>query len=853
MMKSIATIYDHGCTDCKLHQEAISVCQDGFGDERAKIMVIGRMPNSDAYQDRLEADLAEVGLEPEDLFYSAAIKCRNFEQNASNVDIKACRKYLEAEIKALKPKWILAMGNEALLATTGHSGIMKYRGRVVDREGYSVFPTISPASVQRNPGQRQAYIAELRLFVAQVFDKQAKVPPPKLRFIDSKEKVAQLVKWLDKAELISYDIETKGRDEFDPDGVIVSLAGTLLMPGGKLISWAIPLAHPESKWVRSWRSLLKHLAPHLERIPKQVAHNGKFDARWLRRFGVHMRVTFDTMLAAHILDENRQKGLKPQALSRLGVAPWAISTKDLWSQPIEQVLEYNLLDTYYTYYIYLELKAELLEQERTLRVYQKITMPSNEIYIGAENRGFWMDRGRLVNRTHQTKQMVLEIERQIMEHVPQGTPEELIEQGWPHTKHKVPRPVPVNFNPSNWSRWWLFDYLDLPVLETGKEKADGRVGDPSMREGVMMALKDEHPAIPLLMRRANQVKLAQFMETYAAVLDPNDRIHTSFKLAGTVTGRTSSGKVDEEKISGRATDQRSINLQQVPRDSFVRGLFGAAPGYVVVESDFSQVELRIAAFLARERTMMRLFQMGVDIHAATASTVLGIPASQVTKDHRKKAKPVNFGFLYSMGAPKFVTYAFENYGVHFTLDEAKAVRKAYFAQFSGLLAWHARQKRLAHEYGRVMSPIGRIRRLPDIYSQDEGVMHEAERQAINSPVQSFGSDMLLLAMQLMVAEFKRQGLEAHVIGTVHDAVLLEVKESHVKKVLPIVKRSMEDDLMVALQRKFGVDLDVPIVADLKVGSHWGDAQEVPGDLVFDDRAIKRWLKATDLGRIKEAV
>jgi len=848
----VAKIYDDGCTGCKLHQQAIQVCQEGFGDERAKIMVVGRMPNSDAFQRRLEEDLAEVGLEPEDIFYSAAIKCRNFEQNASNADVKACRKYLDAEIAAIKPKWILAMGNEALLATTGHSGIMKYRGRVVTREGYSVFPTVSPASVLRNPGQRQAYVAELRLFVAQVFEKSAKVPLPKVLIADDKEKIAKVIKWLDRAEVLVYDIETKGRDEHDPDGVIVSLAGTLVMPGGKLKCFAIPLAHPESRWVKSWRSLLRHLGPHLAKPKKQIAHNGKFDARWLRKFGVGVRVTFDTMLAAHLLDENRQKGLKPQALSRLGVPPWAISTKDLWSQPIGDVLWYNTLDTWYTYHIYLEIRQELVEQERLCRIYRLITMPANELYIGAELRGFWMDRDRLTNRRHQTLEMVKEFERQIMEHVPKGEPEELIEMGWPHTKHRVPRPVPVNFNPSNWSRWWMFEYLKLPVLERGKEKPDGSEGDPSMREGVMMTLKDEHPAIPLLMKRANYSKLGQFMTTYESVLDPFDRIHTSFKLAGTVTGRTSSGKVDEEKISGRATDQRSINLQQVPRDSMARGLFGAAPGYVVIEADFSQVELRIAAFLADEPTMKRLFQMGMDIHAATAANVLGIPQTKVTKDDRKKAKPVNFGFLYSMGAPKFVIYAWENYGVHFTLDEAYEVRKAYFRQFARLQAWHAKQKRLAHQYGRVISPIGRIRRLPDIHSENEGVMREAERQAINSPVQSFGSDMMLMAIQIMTTEFKRRSLDAHLLGTIHDAGLVEAREDHAKHVIPIMKWSMEEALMDQLASQFGVEMDVPIVADLKVGSHWGDAQEIPGDVVFDEKALRRWLKATDLGRIKEA-
>jgi DNA polymerase-1 len=356
-----------------------------------------------------------------------------------------------------------------------------------------------------------------------------------------------------------------------------------------------------------------------------------------------------------------------------------------------------------------------------------------------------------------------------------------------------------------------------------------------------------HPAIDVLLKRSGWVKTAQFLTSYSQLVDENDRIHTTFKLAGTVTGRTSSGKVDEEKITGRATNLRGVNLQQVPRDEFVRGLFGAAPGYLLIEADFSQVELRIAAFLSRDPTMMRLFQTGQDIHTATASSVLGVPKSQVTKEHRKKAKPVNFGFLYSMGWRKFVIYAFENYGVHFTDEEAQAVRKAYFDQFPYLVTWHAKQRRLVHKYGRVVSPIGRIRHLPDIRSQDEMVVREAERQAINSPVQSFGSDMMLIALRIIRDRLAKAGLDAHVIGSVHDSGLFEVKREHVRQTLPIIKRGMEQDLLAFLAKVFDVHLDVPIVADLKTGSHWGDAKEVPVDAIHNPEALQVWLWANDLG------
>src|SRR6266576_3519804 len=139
------------CTNCKLHREAIDVGVPGEGPRHAKVMVVGRMPNSRKFQDIVEQHLMDAGLPLRDVYWTQALKCRNFEQDSSNADVKACRPYLDQEIEEVKPDYILAFGNEALLATTGHSGIGKYRGRVIDRSGISVIPTISPSAVNRNP------------------------------------------------------------------------------------------------------------------------------------------------------------------------------------------------------------------------------------------------------------------------------------------------------------------------------------------------------------------------------------------------------------------------------------------------------------------------------------------------------------------------------------------------------------------------------------------------------------------------------------------------------------------------------------------------------------------------------
>lgn len=811
-------------------------------------MVVSKMANSRNYQNDLELELAEMGLK-KGIFFTQAIKCRTFDQNASNADIKACRTYLDQEIERVQPKFILALGNEALLATVGRSGITKYRGKVFDHpSGAKVLATISPASVKRNPGQRPGYMADLRLFSNLVLGRSSGIAKPNYSVIDTREKLDKLKRILSMTDDFYWDVETVS-DYYKSDGRLVSLSATCIIntkSGPKRFVFALPLYHPESPWRSKWRAVLKYLKPELEGIKKVTAHNGMYDTKWLRWLGIDIRFTFDTMLAIHLLNENVQKGLKPQAQARLGVEPWGIDTRNLLEKPLDAILEYNVLDTWYMYHIKQQIKQELKEQPRIARVFKYIMMDGANDLIGSEMRGVWLDVDRLNERTPIVRGKLGDIEDKILQEAGLGLDRDHLykpgESAWDSVedwpiqkilKTRGPVYAEPNFNASKFARWMLFDHLGLPILERGKDKQDGSPGDPSMAEGVMLQLKDRHPVVPLLLERVGYQKtLSSFFEPYQELYDENHRIHTNFKMAGTVTGRLSSGKNDEDKISAVRGDKlRGVNLQQVPRDPLVRGVFGAPPGWSFVEADYSQVELRVVAYLSRDRTMLHLYKTGADIHLATASSVLGIPMSQVTKDDRKKAKAVNFGFVYGMGWRKFIQTAFEKYGAVFTEEEARAVREAFFEQFSGLQPWHQKQRRLVNQYGRVQSPIGRVRHLPDIYSPDEGVRAEAERQAINSPVQSFGSDMAVLSMVEINKKFRKHKIKGHCIGLVHDAINFEIRDDHVGRALPIIKTTMED--VRPLEKKFGIHVDVPIIADLKVGQHWGDARELEPEEVFN--------------------
>lgn len=834
------------CEDCRLceYAQGLDRCVTASGAHDADILVVSKNAWTGRTLKEVGTYLKRVGFDLKRCAFTSAIKCRAWETDANRTDIKACKQYLAREIEFIKPDMVIALGNEALMAAAGKSGIMKHRGQTYEGpHGTPVIATISPAMVHRNPGQKAGFEADLRYIHARVSgeDLEAKHKPQIYKVANTKTAIREMIRDIVAHDGVSFDIESTGFDEFAPDGRIVSIAFTLFNHNSKTsqITWALPLYHPESPWRKAWKSVLKVIGTYVSQSHKRVAHNGKFDCRWLRQFGwPNIDLTFDTMLAAHTLDENRPKGLKPLAQSIHGVPPWAIDTKDLLDTPLEEVLWYNALDTYHTCNLYFHFKDQfkLPENARKARLFARLIMPASNEFIPTERAGVWVDQAALQQNWKISRDTLQGIDDQLRAYVPDDHPFQVYYRDGRLKKDGI------NFGPSNFQKWWLFDHLGLPVIARGKRKDNGDPGAPSTAEAVMLALKGQHPAIELLLERTKWYKYCTaFFSAYAEQLDRSSRIHTNFKVTGTVTGRLSSGKADADKVTGRK-QIRGVNLQQVPRDSMVRGIFGAPPGSYFVEFDYSQIELRIAAYLAREETMLALYNSGADIHMAMAMRMTGKPKEHVTPHERKMAKAVNFGFLYGMGWRKFIATALANYGIAVGEHEAQGARTAFFDQFPDLLPWHARQRRLAHKFKRVETPLGRIRHLPDIDSPDRQVMAEAERQAINSPVQGLASDLALLSFVLVSRKFRAMGLRAHPIGTVHDAVNYEIPADEVATCLPIIKSTMEN---LPLEKFFNIRLDVPIIADCKIGTRWGGAQELTAEQVFNwDPSILE-VKATN--------
>lgn len=754
----------------------------------------------------------------------------SYDGDFGKADLKEARDAFAENIRQHDPDGILAMGNECLFVALGHSGVMKWRGQAETAHGCVVMPTIALGAIDRNPSQIQLLYADIRALYANVYGqpRNADAKPSKIRIIKSERTLEEFTDECERATAVAFDLETSSFDELAEGSFIVTAAFTLLFGDGTKTCWAVPLRHNSSPCKSNWDSIIRRVARATNGVPTRIAHNAKFDCRWLAQFGANIPCNFDTQLAAHLLNENRFKGLKPLAQMLLDAPPWSIDIVTGKHAPpwytqhlLQDILRYNAMDTWHTMRLYQLFEPELKQDKRLYTLFSKLIMPASQSLVHIERRGVFVHQEALKEGAQIVSDTLARIHNELMSYVPNSVDERT-----------------VNFNPSNFARWFLFDHMEFPVLREGK------VG-PSMAEEVLTRLQADFPhrVLDLMVERVKWQKFqSSFFNPYQELVTNESRLHTVFKLHGTVTGRLSSGKEDADKVTGsRKAAMRGVNLQQVPRDPLVRGVFGAAPGWAFVEADYSQIELRIAAEISGERTLKQLYAQNQDVHMTMAMRMTGKPASRITKEERKKAKAVNFGFLYGMGPAKFVETAWDNYGVKVTLPEAEAARAAFFQQFPMLLRWHASQRRLAHKNHRVQSPLGRIRHLPDIVSPDRGVMREAERQAINSPVQAMASDLCLLSLVILDRKFRRLGLRAAPIGTVHDAINFECPHDELPRVLPLIKKTMENPPLESL---FSYNLQIPLVADIGVGRAWGKSDPVPPEYLEGRntrRALEEWI------------
>lgn len=826
------------CRKCGLWEGATNVCVWGDGPTDATIVAIGEAPGeAEARTGRpfmgksgqlLRAELPRAGLR--NVYITNVVKCRPPQNRAPTPDeLKACRPYLDEELASIKPEFVLALGATAAKAVLKKPKITEAHGQLIPMaSGATGMPAFHPAYCLRDPSKLAPFKNDLKR-LRRAIDGETVESEIDWHVINKKT-IDRFFRELEAADDFSFDLETSGLFPYDGKG-FVRCVGFGLRSGG----WVIPMEMPDSPYNGGrWEAQRRFMDAVFQRCEgkRAYAHNGKFDNHWLEEYyGSSFTLTDDTMLMHHILDENQPHDLKYLSRAELDVAEYDISTKEKrgelqsagkggspvgWGQ-LERFYEYNAKDCVYTYRLRHKFAKQLKADPITQNLYKHIVMPGARALQQIERNGLFINKEKFAATEVRVRSELVEVEA---------------------TLNKMAK-RPINWNSPQ----------QVAELFYGELKMKCRVftdkGKPSTGEAALYSLKGKHEIVDRLIKYR---ELEKFRGTYIdgwKELMVDDFVYFSYKVHGTVTGRYSS------------------RLHQTPRDGAIRNVIEAPQGWEFVQADFSQAELRIAAELSGDSEMLACFNGGPDIHWRTLIYMIRTGASgdyvgyayetgkelfqrntkgrfgtlslvdcldlmeeagheicisiwKGWKEARKRAKAINFGFVYGMYEKKFIESAKLNYGWSPTMTEATDSRRGYFRLYRGLGPWHDRTKSLARIDGQVRSLSGRLRRLPGIASGDWTLKSEAERQAINSPVQGFIGDFKAMAMIEIHETIPHNDLI--VCGEVHDSLLMRVRKGPaLSKSLQKVHRIMKHP---ELMNTLGIELSVPIEADIEIGP-WG--------------------------------
>jgi DNA polymerase I len=330
----------------------------------------------------------------------------------------------------------------------------------------------------------------------------------------------------------------------------------------------------------------------------------------------------------------------------------------------------------------------------------------------------------------------------------------------------------------------------------------------------LVKLADQHPIISdVLAYRELQKLLGTYVEKMPKLVDSAGRLHTEFVQSGSATGRMSCQDPNLQNIPIKTESGRRI-----------RNAFIAPPGHTIVAIDYSQIELRIAAGLSGDQVLTGIFTRGEDVHAATAAQVFGVPQEQVDREMRRRAKVINFGILYGMGVHALRQNLSEGMsrGEHVSREEAATFLATYFEKFSGLSRYIDATKASAARLGYTETLYGRRRYFPGFQSPLPNIKAQAERMAINAPIQGTQADIIKRAMIAADRMLEARGWRDHasLLMQVHDELVYEIKDGYVQEIGEAIRDAMESVVDRSLLH------GVPITAEMSIGENWGSVQKV---------------------------
>lgn len=605
---------------------------------------------------------------------------------------------------------------------------------------------------------------------------------------------------------------------------------------------------------------------------QKTGHNMNYDVRVMANLGVEIKGwTADTMVLTFALDENMQK----KALDE-GVARWLPAYAG-YSKEFESQVDYDRMrdvphslmtpyaggDTDVGLQLARVQMLEVMKDSRQWNCFQRIQMPALRAFTRISMEGWRIDKDSLRDMYDEISADEVEIHRKLVELIPRGILQKYLQKRKPGQSDKEL----FNFKSPDLIREILFTsdgYGLEPVMWTEStmnlDEEEDRLASTSTKKHLpyfdkcpfVKVLEDyvktrhmmdsfvgyeqhiiRRPArkgartIGSKTKRVVEVNGVKYVEEIVPekgiwkTMDKNGRVHPKFHIDRVVTGRTSCSDPNIQQVPKRgkwAKRYRKIYLPDTPDG-------------VLVAADLSQIELRLVAWMAQEPTMLEIYRSGGDIHAATGASVSGLTMeefyaledSQPDEFEFKRylAKAVNFGFIYGAWWTTFQEYAKTQFGIDVSDKDAKLFRERFFDRFSALPGWHDEMKAFAKKHGYVRAMHGALRRLPAIYSPEKFIVQEAERQAVNSPIQRQGSDFGLLGLTRFDRDCPRDRMR--VKGFVHDQIIVAVDDPRDAEMAGQALKFYMQNL--PLQQWFKIEAPLPILADVEIGPNMGDLKK----------------------------
>jgi DNA polymerase-1 len=589
---------------------------------------------------------------------------------------------------------------------------------------------------------------------------------------DTEEKRLALVTQLEKQKSFCFDTETTGINPNTAELVGMSFA------------WQPHEAYyvPLPDLYADAQAIVSAFKPVLENETIQkIGQNLKFDISILKWYDVIVRgPLFDTMLAHYLIQPDMRHGMDLLAETYLEYKPVSIeeligkkgqNQLSMRSVDIETVKEYAAEDADVTFRLK-EVFEPMLKASDTRDLFDKIEVPLIPVLASMEADGVRIDPKTLNEYSAELEKEIRILESSIYED------------------------AGVKFNVSSPKQLGDILYEKLRIVENPKQT---KTKQYSTSEDVLAKLEHKHPIINKILEYRSLTKLkSTYVDVLPTLVNPRDgRVHTSYNQAVAATGRLSSNNPNLQNIPIRTEKGREIRKAFVPRND----------NFVLLSADYSQIELRIIAHLSGDAGMIEDFNLGIDIHAATAAKVYGVALADVTKEMRRNAKMVNFGIIYGISA----------FGLSERLNiarkEAAEIIHQYFVKYPGIKAYMDNTITSAREHGYVETMMKRRRYLRDITSGNATIRSFAERNAINAPIQGTAADMIKIAMINIFNEMEQMNLRSRMILQVHDELVFDVHKEEVEILKPVVVNGMQN----------AIQLNVPVLVEMNTGKNWLEA------------------------------